>query len=337
MKPSNERTCSPGLLEALRARARGRPAIGFADFMDVALYDPAEGYYRKGRPRIGYGPGTDFLTATASAPLFGRLVVAACVQILGAAPAAGYDFVELGAERGLGVLGNHPHPFRTARRVGIGETLRIEGPCVVFSNELFDAQPFRRFRYRAGAWRELGVSIGAAGLEEVELGPGEPLDVRLPETAPEGYAIDAPLASAALARAIAGQPWHGLFLAFDYGKSWEEIAFGTPGGTARAYRGHVQGNDLLAHPGDQDLTCHVCWDWLSEALLGSGFGDPRVESQEAFFTRHAADFIQTFTASEAGRLSRDKLSLLQLLHPSHMGQKFQALWAVRPDPARLQA
>jgi hypothetical protein len=39
--------------------------------------------------------------------------------------------------------------------------------------------------------------------------------------------------------------------------------------------------------------------------------------------------IEALTASEAGRLSRDKLSLLQLLHPAHMGQKFQALWAVR--------
>jgi SAM-dependent MidA family methyltransferase len=62
------------MLEALRLRAAGRAALTFAEFMDVALYDPALGYYRKGGPRIGYGPGTDFLTATASAPLFGRLV-----------------------------------------------------------------------------------------------------------------------------------------------------------------------------------------------------------------------------------------------------------------------
>jgi SAM-dependent MidA family methyltransferase len=318
------------MLEALRLRAGKGDVLGFAEFMDTALYDPVLGYYRAGRERIGYGQGTDFLTATASSPLFGRLVVAACTQLLGNAAPGAYEFVELGAERGAGILGDVPHPFRSTRLVGVGEPPALSGPSIVFSNELFDAQPFRRFRFRAGAWRELGVAVGASGLSEVEFEPGGPLPPELPPGAVEGYVIDAPLASAALARAIASEPWTGLFVAFDYGKSWEEIIHGAPEGTARAYRRHTQGNDLLAFPGEQDLTCHVCWDWIAGALSGAGFGEPRVESQEAFFTRHAGGFIEAFAASEAGRVSRDKLSLLQLLHPANMGQRFQALWALRP-------
>ena len=334
MQPSDEYPASPAILGALRARAGGRPALSFEEFMDVALYDPVAGYYRRERPRIGYAPGTDFLTATASAPLFGRMVAAACVQLLGAARPGDYDFVEVGAESGCGVLREGPHPFRSYRAAGIGEPLRIGGASVVFSNELFDAQPFRRLRFSAGRWRELGVRVGAAGLAEAEMEPAHHATLALPEAAPEGYAIDAPLAAAALARAIAGQPWHGLFVAFDYGKSWVELAQATPAGTARAYRGHTQGNDLLAFAGEQDLTCHVCWDWLCGALRETGFEDPRVESQEAFFTRHAADFIASVVAAEAGRMSRDKLALLQLLHPAHMGQKFQVLWALRPRAVR---
>jgi SAM-dependent MidA family methyltransferase len=330
MKPSNEPPVRPALMEALRLRAKGRPAMAFADFMEVALYDPAVGYYRRDRARIGYAAGTDFLTATASAPLFGSLVVAACVRLLAPADPLGFEFVEIGAERATGVLDNAAHPFRRARAVGVGEPLEIAGPSIVFSNELFDAQPFRRYRSRPGGWRELGVSLGDGTLAEVELAPEEPLPANLPPDAPEGYVIDAPLAAAGLARTLAAQPWSGLFLAFDYGKSWEEIAYGTPAGTGRAYRRHAQGNDLLAFPGDQDLTCHVCWDWLKEALAGAGFRDPRVESQESFFTRHAGGFIEAFAAAEAGGQSRSKLSLLQLLHPAHMGQKFQALWALRP-------
>lgn len=333
MKPSIQQPIAPAILEALRQRANGAAAVSFADFMDVVLYDPGAGYYRRDRPRIGYGPGTDFLTATASSPLFGRLAVAACERLLGPGPASGYDFVEVGAERGSGVLDGHPHPFRSARTVGIGEALRIEGPSIVFSNEIFDAQPFRRFMYRGGSWRELGVSVAAPDLAEVELPPANPLPALLPADASEGYHIDAPLAAAELAGALCAQPWTGLFLAFDYGKSWEQIAFGTPEGTARAYRRHAQGNDLLAFPGDQDLTCHVCWDWISRKLSESGFAEPTLESQEAFFTRHAGKFIESFTASEAGRVSRDKLSLLHLLHPANMGQKFQALWALRPHPS----
>jgi SAM-dependent MidA family methyltransferase len=338
MKASDARPAAPAFLEALRLRAHGEPTVSFADFMEVALYDPVAGYYRRNRPRIGYGPGTDFLTAPASAPLFGRLVVAACVELLLPASPDCFEFVEIGAERDAGILASLAHPFGSVRNVGIGEPLRIEGPSIVFSNELFDAQPFRRFRFRAGRWRELGVCMAEGALAEAELPIAGPVPAPLPEAAPEGYVVDAPLASAALARTIAEQPWSGLFLAFDYGKSWEELAFETPAGTARAYSRHAQGNDLLARPGEQDLTCHVCWDWLRAALGGCGFIDPRVESQEAFFTRHSGEFLAALTASEAGRLSRDKLSILQLLHPANLGQKFQALWAIRrgtlPSKAR---
>ena len=118
-------------------------------------------------------------------------------------------------------------------------------------------------------------------------------------------------------------------MAFDYGKSLRELAEETPGGTARAYSRHTQSNDLLAQPGEQDITCHVCWDWLAAALATGGFVAPRVDSQEAFFIHHAADFIAATTAAEAARLSQRKLALLQLLHPAHLGQKFQVLHALR--------
>jgi SAM-dependent MidA family methyltransferase len=331
MRPSTK-PCDPRVLAALRERAGANGVLTFAEFMEVALYGPGVGYYRRDRPRVGYGEGTDFLTATASAPLFGRLVVAACGGLLGGSPLSGFDFVEVGAEPGAGILSGDAHPFRSARQVRAGDPLEIEGPSVVFSNELFDAQPFRRFRRSGGAWQEIRVRVEDEGLSETELPSGGIPE--LPGTAPEGYVVDAPVGAAALAAFIAAQPWSGLFLAFDYGKTWEEISTSTPEGTARSYRRHVQGNDLLAHAGDQDLTCHVCWDWLGDALRSRDFRDPRIESQEAFFARHCGPTIEAIAAAEAGRLSRDKLSLLQLLHPAHMGQRFQALWAVRQSENR---
>jgi SAM-dependent MidA family methyltransferase len=204
---------------------------------------------------------------------------------------------------------------------------------VVFSNELFDAQPFHRFVFRRGAWRERGVALRDDALVEVELAEMTPASIPInapegPAPSPvEGYCIDAPLEAATLAGQIAAQPWSGLFLAFDYGKTWSELAEATPAGTARAYFRHAQSNDLLARPGEQDLTCHVCWDWLADALARHGFATPPVESQESFFVHHAADYLASTTAAEAGRFSEKKRSLLQLLHPSHLGQKFQALHA----------
>ena len=73
----------------------------------------------------------------------------------------------------------------------------------------------------------------------------------------------------------------------------------------------------------------MCWDWIRDALAEGGFAQPRLESQEAFFVRHSSALLAQISAGDAGRISRDKLSLLQLLHPGNMGQRFQALWAVR--------
>lgn len=328
MQPSSAPPVDPEILAELRSRAGGGDVVGFDAFMDVALYHPAAGYYRRDRRRVGFGSGTDFFTATSS-PLFGRLVTAACVGLLAPAEASDFEFVEIGSEPGAGILGGLPHPFASARQVPVGQPIRIKGPSVVFSNELFDAQPFRRFRFRQGRWREIGVSFAGGLLQEEELAAAAPMPAVLPEVASEGYVIDAPLASAELAGMIAGQQWSGLFLAFDYGKSWEEIAHATPSGTGRAYHLHVQGNDLLTAPGEQDLTCHVCWDWLSDALAARGFAAPHLESQEAFFVRHCAGLIESLATAPSSGLSRDKLSLMHLLHPANMGQKFQALWAIR--------
>jgi SAM-dependent MidA family methyltransferase len=89
------------------------------------------------------------------------------------------------------------------------------------------------------------------------------------------------------------------------------------------------GNDLLARPGKQDLTCHICWDWLEDGLIQAGFGEPRVDSQEAFFMHHAAKALAAITAAEASSFSPRKRMVMQLLHPANMGQKFQALYALR--------
>ncbi|MDB6095647.1 MAG: hypothetical protein JWM32_3209 [Verrucomicrobia bacterium] len=296
--------------------------------MALALYHPELGYYRRPAARVGYEPGTDFYTASTSGPIFGELVAAAAVKLLAGQTLADFTFVEIGAEPSTSVLANVAHPFGAVRTLRHGDDLNLGGHCVVFSNELFDAQPFRRFIFRSGGWKEIGVTLRDGAFVEVEISSDQ-IPAVLPAHAREGYVIDAPFAAADLAQRIATQPWKGLFLAFDYGKSWQELIEAVPEGTARAYFRHTQSNDLLAQPGEQDLTCHICWDWLSAALSRSGFPAPSLQSQEAFFIHHAGEFIAATTAAEAGRFSQKKLSLMQLLHPGNLGQKFQVLHAQR--------
>jgi len=319
--------------------------LRFDAFMALALYDPGVGYYRRDRLRVGRKAGGDFYTATSLGPIFGQLVAAASTTLLHAAgldPAA-TTFVELGAEPGGGVLSvldpANPPPFARACTLRLGDQLVLPrsetGPCVVFSNELFDAQPVRRFTRRAEAWHELGVALRDGTLHEHDLGPvslDNDAQQFLPplETTPEGYKFDAPRAAAELAAQLARQPWHGLFIAFDYGKTFPALAAETPQGTARAYFQHTQHNDLLTRPGEQDLTAHVCWDWLTEALRTHGAPAPRVESQEAFFVHHAGPWIAAALAHETSASSPRKRALMHLLHPAQMGQKFQVLHAVKP-------
>jgi SAM-dependent MidA family methyltransferase len=314
--------------------------LNFAEFMGLALYHPTLGYYRRARNRVGYGPNTDFYTASTSGAVFGELVVAACVQLLGNRSPSEFTLVEIGAEpssqessEASGVLTDVKHPFAQSLTLRVGERLDLSGRCIVFSNELFDAQPFRRFQFRDGAWRELGVALAGDHLTEVEL--PIPVDetalAHLPPSPDPGYVFDAPFAAATLIAEIARQPWSGLFVACDYGKSWAELSEACPAGTARAYHRHVQSNDLLARPGEQDLTCHICWDWLNRALIDGGFPSPELETQESFFIRRSTAAIEAMSTRDAAHFSPRKLSLLQLLHPSHLGQKFQVLHASRFD------
>jgi len=364
---SDAAAASPAFAALFCERAGAEGRMRFDQFMALALYHPQLGYYRQPRRRVGYGAGTDFFTASTSGPVFGELVCAAAKKLLAdnGESAADYVFVEIGAEpadgvgRGGGVLSGVRHPFAGARTIRLGEAIASGGKCVVFSNELFDAQPFRRFVFRDGAWRELGVALDGGALREVEwhalpardfVTPGQPRFSSLPPRAPEGWRLDLPFASVGLAREVCAQPWRGLFIACDYGKSWRELVEAAPGGTARAYHRHTLTNDLLARPGEQDLTCHVCWDWLADELAQNGFTNPapRVESQEAFFMRHAAEYLSVAiagagvvdaggaaaavaeaAAAAAKAVAARKRSLMQLLHPAHLGLRFQVLHAYR--------
>jgi len=321
---------SPEFLKQFEARAGDSGVLRFDEFVDLALYDSSCGYYRRNKRRVGYGPGTDFFTASTSGAVFGNLVAAACTKLVGESEAAKYTFIEIGAETDGGVLEGVSHPFANIRTLRIGDTLKLEGQCVVFSNELFDAQPFRRFRFGEGGWHEVGVSLDDNGrFHETQLVPSEPLPAELLRQPATDYTIDLPVAAARLASVIARQPWTGLFVAFDYGKSWRELIEACPAGTARGYYRHTQINDLLARPGDQDLTCHVCWDWLEEALRQSGFQQVSVATQESFFMRYGESYIAGAINADAARFTPRKQSLMQLLHGAHLGQKFQVLSGLR--------
>ncbi len=94
----DERAMTPAG-DLLAAEIRRDGPIPFRRFMEVALYHPEHGYYR--RPRDPFGKAGDFFTAEQIQPVFGILMAARMRQLYRAmGEPADFTVVELGAGRG---------------------------------------------------------------------------------------------------------------------------------------------------------------------------------------------------------------------------------------------
>ena len=297
-------------------------------FIQTVLYNPQIGYYTGDRKRVGRARDTDFYTASSMRETFARLVVQS-IRTLIPIHCSDHAFVEFGPETGLGILeGCTEHPLKSVMPVYPGSVFDMPGRSVVFSNELFDAQPFRRFICTSGTWRELGVKVGIDSIQWIIL-PEPSNEESLPPPNREGYVIDWPSGCHQLLESIVQRRWQGLFIAFDYGLDSRTVFDERPQGTARTYSRHVMGTDLLDRPGDVDITHHVIWDKMENILKSSGFSDVRLLRQESFFMQFAQPEIQRILENSPTGFDPRKQSLMELLHPGNMGHKFQVLIGTR--------
>ncbi len=315
--------------QKFRAQLKDRPAMPFDEFVDLALYHPSLGYYTRAKERVGKNQGADFYTSSSTGTLWGQMIVNACQTILKAQDLRKYTLVEIGAEPNCSVFSEIKHPFRRTITYRLGDFIEIPENAIVFSNEWLDAQPFKRFKFNANKskWYEIGVSIHEGKLIESSL-PLK-LDHLFPKRSIAGYTIDWPTGSIISIENILSQSWSGLFLTFDYGLSKQVLFNERPEGTARSYFRHQMRNELLKCPGEQDLTCHLCWDELVDCLEEKNFRKPKLQSQESFFMHHSQEKIKSVLENTNDALNLKKQKLKELIHPQHLGNKFQALWAIR--------
>jgi SAM-dependent MidA family methyltransferase len=315
------------IVALLRREARGG-VVSFARLVEVALYAPGLGYYAADRVRVGKAAGTDFTTAAALGPMFGRLIAAAAQTLVGDLKA--HALVEVGAEPGQAHYAEAASQFAELRTFRFGTTPQFPARSVLVANELLDAQPFHRLVFQGGVWRELGVRVDGEELTVEPLG-----DFSTPQAAgfalslpaaEEGWIIDAPLAAETLLEKLFAGAWSGAVILLDYGKTIAQCLESSPAGTARAYRSHQLSGAILENLGSQDLTCHVLWDRIEPVLVRAGFRDVRLDRQEAFFVKHAgAEMERIATSGDPEATGR----LRALTHPAHFGAKFQVLHAIR--------
>ena len=135
--------------ELLAAEIERAGPLPFHRFMEVALYHPAHGYYR--RPRDPFGKEGDFYTAEQIQPVFGILMAARIRQLYRAmGEPRDFTVVELGAGRR-----EMAEAFSEWSYLPVdidGGELPKQFSGVVFSNEFFDALPVDVAAYRGGAF-----------------------------------------------------------------------------------------------------------------------------------------------------------------------------------------
>lgn len=256
--------------ELLAAEIRRDGPIPFRRFMEVALYHPEHGYYRRAAER--FGRAGDFFTAEQLQPVFGVLIATHIRRVwreMGGP--ADFQVVELGAGRG-----EMSEAFAEWRyvpvEVGAAMPERFRG--VVFSNEFFDALPVDVLVFTSGGFREQRVGIDGGRMVWV---PGEPASpeaesyLRRYGAAPEeGRWYEANLEALRWIERISDALVEGRVLTIDYGFTRTE-AVRFPRGTLMSYRRHTALEDVLAAPGTRDLTASTsrpCWNGERSADCG---------------------------------------------------------------------
>jgi SAM-dependent MidA family methyltransferase len=145
--------------EILAEEIRSEGAIPFRRFMEVALYHPRHGYYRrpKGNSRRDpFGKAGDFFTAQQIQPVFGQLIAALIRRVFqDMGSPSDFTIVELGPGRG------EMAPALAEWRyvpVEIDSHVPDQIRGVFFSNEFFDALPVEAVLYLHGEFRRRFVA-----------------------------------------------------------------------------------------------------------------------------------------------------------------------------------
>ena len=214
-----------------------------------------------------------------------------------------------------------------ASRVGIG-----------FSNELLDAFPVHRLGWNAREkkWFEWGVALDGEKFVWSRLtnhASPVPASIRhLPssflDVLPDDYTIETCPAAENWWRAAAGVLTHGKLVAIDYGfTAAEQFSPARTRGTLRAYQQQRVNDDLLAQPGEQDLTAHVNFSAIQAAGEAAGLTTELFCPQPQFLTRifSAAVKQNHFTPLDAKQVRQFQT----LTHPEHLGRAFRVLVQAR--------
>ena len=340
------------LAERLRLQSLAEGPLPFSVFMEQALFDPCDGFYSRHA-----APYTDYFTSVSVHPsLFGQLLAThlddvwrtlgrpdpfrvvelgsadgrLARQIRGAAPAfpwaATLEYV--GVER-------NPAPQTAealdARYASIAEVPPASATAII-SNEFVDALPVRLARRTSDGWVEECVAFDGNSAVFTDRPAPEEIHAyahRYASATPQGGRLEIRQGLDAIYRYAARLSSRVAMTSIDYGGSSSDVhSVRLAGGTLLAYRRHRASDDVLANPGQADLTAHVNFTQLTDVGRDHGFTQHRRGQQADFLVAldigdHLVRFQERSDATlETYRAERE--AVFQLVSPTDLG-RFQVL------------
>lgn len=267
--------------------------LRFRDFVEAALYHPHFGYYARAANPVG--KGGDYVTAPGLSPAFAYALGNLVREFVRRCEGGVCSIVDIGCGEGQlirDVARQFPRHF--ADFYGVDRSLKRsvapereeEAPAVKFvntldelpwrgaqlllSNELFDAFPFARLVRRGSGLHELWVTEREGSLDWDEREAGDEYQEYFDQhgiALDQGQFADVSLEWAAYYGEMVRRVERGLIVTIDYGFPAPSLFHPRARryGTAAAYSGQRVSRDLLARPGEQDLTAHINFTDLQRA------------------------------------------------------------------------
>ncbi len=301
------------LFAVLREIIAAEGPISVERYMALCLQHPSHGYYTT---REAIGRAGDFITAPEVDQMFGELIGLWAAQVwMGMGTPHVLRLVELGPGRGtlmadalratrivpgfheaawVDLVETSPRLEATQREKLDGAAKHIawyrgiddlpEGPAIILANEFFDALPVRHYVRGAAGWHERLVGLTSdralcfgAAAEPIEIAAaGRPNGFYK-----AGQILEICHAGLQVLGRLAGRVAKdgGAILVCDYGHAKTEL-----GETLQAMRGHAYA-DVLATPGEADLTAHVDFAALTRVAEQAGATVHGPIAQGLFLTR----------------------------------------------------
>jgi len=350
------------LSERLRELIRREGSITFHDWMKAALYDPHGGYYQR-TDRQRWGRKGDYRTSPERSELFASTFARYFAKLV----EKDLTIVESGAGDGRfasGVLrtlrDQFPARFIETRYVvcelsddarrraqerlsEFGERVQFcsdwdqvsVGSGIYFSNELLDAFPVHRV-VRSDEWlSEIYVALDANGEFVWSTGPfstprlAEFIDAYSIEFAP-GQVIEINLAIDDWLSAVSEKLEKGFLITVDYGAEADELYDPTlrPDGTLRGFSDHGFVDNLLADPGEYDLTTSINWTQVKGVGEQLGWSVIEFALQDKFLLTAGLPEQLQYQLARA-QTEAEKVSLTtgarEMILPGGMASSFQVL------------